>query len=142
MSTLERAIAIAARAHTGQNDKAGEPYILHPLRVMLAMSSEPDRIAAVLHDVVEDTDVSLKELRAKGFSEEVLAAVDALTKRNGESRMDAAVRAKANPIARRVKLADNADNLDMSRISNPTAKDLARIAEYKEIRAFLLEGES
>src|SRR5690606_10810418 len=113
---LERAIAIAAQSHDGQIDKAGEPYILHPLRVMLAVDTEAERIAAVLHDVVEDTEVTMEQLRAEGFSDDVLAAVDALTKQPGESRMDAAVRAKANPVARSVKLADNLDNQDMTRI--------------------------
>ena len=136
-STLEHAVAIATQAHAGQVDKAGEPYIEHPLRVMRAMVTESERIVAVLHDVVEDTTVTLEQLRDEGFSEDVLAAVDALTKRPGESRMQAAARAKLNPIARRVKLADNADNQDMTRIANPTDKDRARIAEYKAIRAFL-----
>ena len=138
MSTLDRAIEIATQAHAGQVDKAGQPYIAHPLRVMQSMSTDAEKIAAVLHDVVEDTPVTLDQLRGDGFSEEVLAAVDALTKRPGESRMDAAVRAKANSIARQVKLADNLDNQDMTRIDKPTAKDLERIEEYRRVRAFLL----
>jgi (p)ppGpp synthase/HD superfamily hydrolase len=85
MATLERAIAIAAEAHAGQVDKAGQAYILHPLRVMLRMGSAHERMAAVLHDVVEDTPVSLPRLLAEGFAPEVIAAVDALTKRPGES---------------------------------------------------------
>ena len=104
MSMLERAIAIAAAAHTGQVDKAGQPYILHPLRVMLRVTSEHERIAAVLHDVVEDTDVSLDRLIAEGFPSEVISAVEALTKRPGESRMDSAHRAAANEVSRKVKL--------------------------------------
>lgn len=142
MSTLERAISIAAEAHAGQLDKAGQPYILHPLRVMLSLEIAEDRIAAVLHDVVEDTDVTLEVLRAEGFSPEVLAAVDALTKRSGESRLDAAARAAIDPIALRVKLADNAENMDLSRISYPTAKDYARLEEYKDVRAVLLSAAS
>lgn len=138
MSTLERAIAIAAQAHAGQTDKAGEPYILHPLRLMLAMESDLERIAAVLHDAVEDSGTTLEDLRAEGFAEEAVAAIDALTKREGESKMDAAARAKRNPLALRVKLADNADNQDMSRIADPTEADVARIEEYRRIRAFLL----
>ena len=136
-STLEHAVAIATQAHAGQVDKAGEPYIEHPLRVMRAMATEPERIVAVLHDVVEDTPVTLEQLRADGFSDDVLAAVEALTKRPGESRMQSAARAKLNPIALGVKLADNLDNQDLSRIAVPTAKDHARIAEYKAVRAFL-----
>lgn len=138
MSTLERAIAIAAEGHAGQVDKAGQPYILHPIRVMLRVSGESERIAAILHDVVEDTPVTLDQLLEEGFSKEVVDAVDALTKRPGENRIDAAHRAAANPIARVVKLADNAENMDLSRISNPTQKDYDRLEEYKRVREILL----
>jgi guanosine-3',5'-bis(diphosphate) 3'-pyrophosphohydrolase len=139
MSTLERAIELAANAHAGQVDKAGEAYILHPLRVMLRVSSPQERMAAVLHDVVEDTHVSLHSLVAEGFSPEVIAAIDALTKRPGESRLQAAERAGANTIACRVKLADNAENMDLSRIAHPTERDHARIEEYKAVRELLLQ---
>ncbi|NRF67353.1 bifunctional (p)ppGpp synthetase/guanosine-3',5'-bis(diphosphate) 3'-pyrophosphohydrolase [Aquincola sp. S2] len=138
MSTLERAIQIAARAHAGQVDKAGQPYILHPLRVMLAVKRPPERIAAVLHDVVEDTSVTLDELRSEGFPEEVLQAVRALTKTKGEDRLAAAARAAANPIARAVKLADVTDNMDLSRIAQPTEADHARLKIYAQVRALLL----
>lgn len=138
MASLERAIEIAAKAHAGQTDKAGQPYILHPLRVMLRVSDTESRIAAVLHDVVEDSEITFDDLRAEGFSESVLAALEALTKRPGETRMEAASRARANPIAREVKLADNAENMDLSRISQPTQKDRARVAEYRQVRAVLL----
>lgn len=138
MSTLERAIAIAAAAHAGQIDKAGEPYILHPLKVMLRVTSEHERMAAVLHDVVEDTSVSLKQLSDERFPREVLDAVVALTKLPQETRLQAAVRAAANPIARAVKLADNSENMDLTRIAHPTEKDFARLKEYEEVRAFLL----
>jgi (p)ppGpp synthase/HD superfamily hydrolase len=138
MSTLERAIEIAAKAHAGQLDKAGQPYILHPLRVMLAMDSDAARVVAVLHDVVEDTPVTPESLAAEGFATEIVAAVEALTRRRGESRMAAAARAAANPLTRRVKLADNADNLDLSRIPNPTERDFARMREYARVRELLL----
>jgi GTP diphosphokinase / guanosine-3',5'-bis(diphosphate) 3'-diphosphatase len=138
MATLERAIAMAAKAHAGQVDKAGEPYILHPLRVMLRMHSVTERIVAVLHDVVEDSEVTLELLADEGFSQEVLSAVDALTKRKGESRADAARRAKQDPIALTVKLADNAENMDLSRIAVPTERDFARLEEYKAVRSILL----
>lgn len=141
MATLERAIEIAATAHAGQVDKTGQPYILHPLRVMLRVSAPHERMAAVLHDVVEDTGVTLEQLRSEGFPDEVISAVDALTKRPGESRLEAAHRAAADPVARAVKLADNTENMDLSRISEPTEKDYARLEEYKKVRAFLL-GES
>jgi GTP diphosphokinase / guanosine-3',5'-bis(diphosphate) 3'-diphosphatase len=138
MSTLERAIAIAAQAHAGQVDKAGQPYILHPLRVMLGVRGHSEKIAAVLHDVVEDTTVTLPDLTAAGFSADVTDAVFALTKTRGESRLAAAARAKANPIARAVKLCDVADNMDESRLTHITSKDRARLAEYALVRALLL----
>lgn len=138
MSTLEKAISLAVAAHSGQLDKGGQPYILHPLRVMLRMSSEHERMAAVLHDAVEDTDVTLEQLTAEGFPAEVVAAVDALTKRPGETRMQAAQRAALDDVARQVKLADNAENMDLSRISEPTERDFARIEEYKRVREMLL----
>ena len=137
MSTIERAIEIAARAHAGQVDKAGAPYIFHPLRVMLAVKTEEERIAAVLHDVVEDTGMTLDALRAEGFPEAVVEAIDALTKRTGEGRLDAARRAAANPIARAVKLADVADNMNLSRIPNLSDKDYARLKEYQQVKALL-----
>ena len=137
MSTLERAIAIAAQAHAGKTDKAGAPYILHPLRVMLAVRGAAARIAAVLHDVVEDSSWTLDQLRAEGFAPEVLAAVDALTKREGESYEDFVRRAGRDPIGHRVKLADIADNMDLSRIANPTEDDHARMAKYRRARALL-----
>lgn len=138
MSTLEKAIEIAARAHAGQMDKGGNPYILHPLRLMLSQSDPAVRIAAVLHDVVEDTPVTLDDLRQAGFAADVLTAVDALTKRAGEDRLSAARRAAAHPIARLVKLADVADNMDLRRISDPTERDFARLKEYEQVRALLL----
>ena len=140
MSTLERAIAIAAAAHAGQVDKAGQPYILHPLRVMLRVSTPDERIAAVLHDVVEDTNITLEQLIEEGFQQSVIAAVKALTKLPGEGRMDAASRAAVNPVARTVKLADNAENMDLSRIADPTEKDYARLKEYEQVRILLLSA--
>lgn len=138
MSTLERAISIAAQAHSGQVDKAGQPYILHPLRVMLRVNSQDERMAAVLHDVVEDTSITLEQLATEGFSGVVLEAVEALTKRPGENRLAAAARAAKNKVARAVKLADNAENMDISRIAVPTDKDFARLKEYEQVRALLL----
>lgn len=141
MSTLERAIEIAAAAHAGQIDKGGMPYILHPIRVMLRASTDAERITAVLHDVVEDTTVTLQQLIQEGFSPDVILAIEALTKEPGESRLQAAMRAAINPIARIVKLADNAENMDISRIKNLTQKDFERIKEYEHVRTILLASE-
>jgi (p)ppGpp synthase/HD superfamily hydrolase len=135
--TLERAIAIAAVAHEGQVDKAGAPYILHPLRMMLAVTTPEARMAAVLHDVVEDTAVTLADLRREGFPEAVLAAVGVLTKREGEDYEAFIQRVAPNPIAREVKLADLRDNSDLSRITEPTEKDQARIGKYRKAIEYL-----
>ena len=132
MSDLTRAIVIAAEAHRGQVDKAGEVYILHPLRVMLRMKTEPERIVAVLHDLLEDTDWSEESLRAEGFSEEVLRALDHLTRREGEVYHRFVKRAAEDPIARGVKRADLLDNLDPSRIPHPTEKDETRMEKYRQ----------
>jgi GTP diphosphokinase / guanosine-3',5'-bis(diphosphate) 3'-diphosphatase len=142
MSSLEHAIELAARSHAGQLDKAGQPYILHPLRLMLAVHTPHERMAAILHDVVEDTPITLEDLIREGFPPEVITAVQALTKQPGESRIDAARRAAADPIARVVKLADVTDNMDLSRIPSPTEKDYARIQEYGQVRQLLLEAMS
>lgn len=141
MPTIERAIEIAATAHAGQRDKAGQPYIFHPLRVMLRVDGAHEQMAAVLHDVVEDTSVTLDNLAQEGFPSEVLRAIAALTKLPGETRLEAAARAAADPVARKVKLADNAENMDLSRIPNHTDKDYARCREYEEVRALLLAAE-
>ena len=139
MATLERAIQIAAEAHAGQFDKGGEAYILHPLRVMLRMQSQAERIVAVLHDVVEDSaHHSFETLSREGFAPEIIEAIQALTKLPGEGRVAAAGRAAEHPIARLVKLADNAENMDLSRIQNPTEKDFARLKEYEQVRSILL----
>jgi (p)ppGpp synthase/HD superfamily hydrolase len=133
MSSLERAIAIAAEAHAGQVDKAGAPYVLHPLRMMLAVATPQERIVAVLHDVCEDCPGwSFERLREEGFSPEIVAALDSVTKREGEAYPDFVRRAAANPIGRSVKLADLRDNCDLSRIASPTADDLRRIEKYRE----------
>ena len=135
--TLERAIAIAAQAHEGQVDKAGAPYVLHPLRMMLAVKTPEARMAAVLHDVVEDTQVTLEQLRAEGFSDAVVEAVEALTKREGEDYEAFIRRVAPNPIAREVKLADLKDNSDLSRIAEPTERDRERIKKYRQAIATL-----
>jgi (p)ppGpp synthase/HD superfamily hydrolase len=140
MSTLERAIEIAARAHAGQHDKGGQPYIFHPIRLMLSVQTLQEQVAAILHDVVEDSEISFSDLEREGFDKEILDAVEALTKRPGESRIDAARRAVLNPIARVVKLADLADNMDLSRIATPTDSDYARLKEYESVHAILVSG--
>jgi (p)ppGpp synthase/HD superfamily hydrolase len=130
MATLEDAILLAAQAHQGQRDRNGQPYVLHVLRVMLRVETDEQRTAAVLHDLVEDTPHSLEELRALGFDEHVVHAVDCLTHRDGEPYEAYVQRAASDPIARVVKVADLEDNMDLRRLDEITERDLARFQRY------------
>jgi len=134
---LERAIAIAEKQHTGQVDKAGRPYMEHPLRVMKAMSNDAERIVAILHDVIEDTDLTLDQLAAEGFPGYILEALDSVTRRDDETYEAFVARAARNPIGRRVKYADLQDNADLTRIAVPTAADIARTEKYHRAMAQL-----
>lgn len=138
MATLEQAISLAAKQHEGQVDKANAPYILHPLRVMLNVPTIEHKIVAVLHDILEDTETTIEDLYQFGFQEHIIDAIVALTKKQGETRLEAAQRARQNPIARVVKLADINDNMDLSRIQSPTIKDFERLKEYQQVRDLLL----
>ena len=144
---LENAIKIAVEAHTGQVDKGGNPYILHPLRVMLSLDKEEERIVGVLHDVVEDcAGWSWERLDAEGFSEEIIQALKSVSKTPEEEaeyqslpedqRLDHYLqfieRAKANKIGRNVKAADIRDNLDISRIDDITVADIQRLKRYSK----------
>ena len=140
MTLLEKAIEIALKAHAGQTDKAGAPYILHPLRLMLRMRNETEMMAAVLHDVVEDgPGWTFEHLADEGIPAPVVEAVTHLTKRpEDEKDYEGFVRrAATNSVARRVKLADLEDNMDLRRIENPTEKDFAQLAKYRSAYALL-----
>lgn len=131
MTQLERAIAIALDVHRGQTDRQGRPYILHPLHVMLQMDSESEMVAAVLHDVVEDSEMTLDDLSAEGFSTEVLNAVDLLTHdKTTMAYEDYVQRLKPDPIARKIKLADLRHNMDIRRIKKMSPHDQARLEKY------------
>jgi (p)ppGpp synthase/HD superfamily hydrolase len=127
---LEKAIEIALRAHTGQKGKDGSPYILHPLRVMSRMATDEERMAAVLHDAVEDSELTLEDLRREGFPETVIEAVRLMTHEEGIGYEDYVERLKGHPMARRIKLADLEDNSDIRRLSGIEAKDLERLRKY------------
>ena len=130
---LERAIEIAVEAHKGQVDKGGSPYILHPFRVMMSVDLELEKIVAVLHDVVEDSNWTFEALLAEGFSIEVIEALKSVTKNSDNEDYDSFIqRAMENPIGRKVKIADLRDNLDVTRISDITDKDVKRINKYKK----------
>ncbi|RYY37674.1 MAG: bifunctional (p)ppGpp synthetase/guanosine-3',5'-bis(diphosphate) 3'-pyrophosphohydrolase [Sphingomonadales bacterium] len=127
---LTDAIMLACSAHRGQVDKAGAPYILHSLRVMLAVTGEDQRIAAVLHDVVEDCGVDVADIAAR-FGAPVAQAVLALSRRDGEEYDVFITRCAADSIARTVKCADLADNLDLSRLPAITPSDMERAEKYR-----------
>lgn len=132
MSTLGRAVEIARDAHAGQVDKAGAPYVTHPLRLMAAVQGDEAKIVAVLHDVVEDCpDWTFDRLRQEGFSDAILRGLESVTKRDDESYEDFIARSARDPLGRMVKRADLMDNLDISRISNPTEIDFRRIEKYR-----------
>ncbi len=118
IGTLKHAIEIASAAHRGQVDKANEPYIIHPMRVMNQMQSRDEKITGILHDVVEkNPEWSLTRLASEGFDSNVIEAVDAMTRRRDESYEDFVLRAAANPTSRAVKLADLKDNIHMAQMA-------------------------
>ncbi|MET3209701.1 UNVERIFIED_CONTAM: guanosine-3',5'-bis(diphosphate) 3'-pyrophosphohydrolase [Paenibacillus sp. PvR008] len=129
---LSKAISIAANLHAGQLDKGGNPYILHPLRVMLKMDDNTSMVVAVLHDVLEDTHFSIHDADAEEseFSDEVIGALKAITRKKDESYMEFIRRCKQNELARKVKIADIKDNMDLSRIEDPTEEDVKRNRKY------------
>jgi GTP diphosphokinase / guanosine-3',5'-bis(diphosphate) 3'-diphosphatase len=129
---LDKAIRLAVKAHAGQKDPAGEPYILHPLRVMLRMPTEDGRIAAVLHDVVEDTELTLKDLRRKGLPKRLIKVVDDVSRRPGEDYFGYVQRTRRNPLSRKVKIADLEDNMDWRRRLGRAGKDRVRMARYRK----------
>jgi (p)ppGpp synthase/HD superfamily hydrolase len=137
MSVLEKAISIALEAHKGQVDKAGNAYILHPLRIMFQMETEDEMIVAILHDVVEDTEITFDYLRDQGFSKRVLESLESLTRRAEESYSDYINRAGKDPIGIKIKQADLIDNMNLSRMKRITEKDLGRMRRYSEAFALL-----
>ena len=137
MNQIEKAIKIALEAHTEQKDKAGETYILHPLRLMLQMETEEEKVVAVLHDVIEDSEYTFEDLRHEGFSAEVVDAIDCVTKREGEDYDEFIERIVKNTLAARVKIADLKDNSNLDRLENVTDKDRERADKYKEAIAKL-----
>jgi (p)ppGpp synthase/HD superfamily hydrolase len=138
MNYLEKAIGIALQAHAGTIDKSGAPYILHPLRLMMSFKDQETMISAVLHDVVEDSSVTFEDLAEAGFSHHVLATQRLLTHTKDTPYMDYIKALAADPQARAIKLADLEDNMDITRIANPTEKDLKRIQRYTEAYSFLI----
>lgn len=140
MVTVEDAISLAVRAHAGQADRYGQPYILHVLRVVARVFDAPAQMTAALHDVVEDTAVTFDELRMMGYPEDVLAAVECLTRRNDETYEVFIERIAPNPLAVRVKLADLEDNMDLRRSGGIEAQAVERFARYQRAWRRLTTG--
>ncbi len=140
MPSLEDAIALAVEAHRGQVDKGSQPYILHPLRLMFKLESDVDRIVGVLHDVVEDRKLTQQALKSLGYPIGVLEALDCLTKKPAEDYENFIQRIKPNPIARRVKLVDLMDNMDVRRLQTLDEEDFKRLKKYRKAWAELKNG--
>ena len=129
-SLVGKAARIAAQAHEAQVDKAGEAYVLHPMRMALRCRTDAERVVALLHDVVEDSPWTLSQLAAEGFPPEIIAGVDGMTHRDGESYEAFVERAAQDPLAAYVKRLDLEDNMNVLRLGEVTEKDLARLQKY------------
>ena len=140
MESVRIAKEIAIEAHKGQVDKGGNDYILHLQAVADQLTTESQKVVAWLHDTVEDTNVTLGYLEAFGFGDEVINAIDAITKRKGESRKEYINRVSNNPLATIVKIADLKNNSDLSRINNRpvTNEDINRSKRYKKEMKWLI----
>ena len=138
---LERAIEIALIKHKGQIDKAGQPYILHPIRLMLKMQTEEEMIIAVLHDAVEDSDLTFDDLRNEGFTKNIIEALDCVTIRKNvnESYDQFISRILQNKLAIKVKIADLEDNMNILRLKQITEKDVYRLKKYYKYYKILKE---
>ena len=135
----EKALKIAYSAHHGQADREGLPYIHHPLHLAEQMQTEDACVVALLHDVVEDTDISIDDLRSEGFTEEQLTAIKYLTHNPKDDYFEYVLKIRENDLARTVKLADLRHNMDITRLSKVTEKDLKRVEKYKKAEKLLLE---
>lgn len=135
---LAKAIKLCYEAHKNQVDKGGSPYYLHPIYVALNMKTEEQKIVALLHDVVEDTEITIEDLKNKGFSKKIVDAVEVITKKK-ESYETYLRKVKENDLARAVKIGDIKNNMDVSRLKEITEKDIARIEKYRKALAYLLE---
>ncbi|MBE6904514.1 MAG: HD domain-containing protein [Ruminococcaceae bacterium] len=135
----KKALKLCFEAHKNQCDKSGLPYVFHPFHLAEQMEDEATTVVALLHDVVEDTDYTLQDLRDMGFGDEIIEAISALTHDDNVAYMDYVANIKLNPIAKKVKLADLKHNSDTSRLDVVTDKDLEREAKYHKAIKFLNE---
>jgi hypothetical protein len=141
-ATIDDALALVVHHFHGVTDKDGEPYVLHCLRVMLGVEAGLAQQVALMHDLIEDTTVTLDDLRAQGFDKRVVEAVGLVTHRTGDSYADYVVRLKGNRLAVQTKLADLCDNCSMLRVlyrTDQLARDLKRIQRYVLSHQFLMD---
>lgn len=129
---------ISKQAHKGQKDRGGNDYFNHPLYVSNNVNTEAEKIVALLHDVIEDTNITLEYLEQQGFSEDILFAIDCITKRNDELYDDYLKRVSNSMLATAVKLVDMEHNSDINRIPNPKQRDFDMIEKYKMGRLILI----
>ncbi len=134
---IKLAMNIAYNAHINQVDKGGYPYISHPLHLAELMKCESSTIVALLHDVIEDSSVTLEELKTKGFDEEIITALKLLTKVKNIDYFDYIKNVSNNALAKEVKIADLKHNSDLTRLDKVTEKDIARAEKYKNALKFL-----
>ena len=135
---VEKAYDFAIKAHEGQLDKGGKPYIEHAIYVASNfLDDEKARIVAVLHDVVEDTMYTIEDIAAEGFEESILEALRVITKDENMDYMDYIEQVSSNEIASKVKMIDLKHNMDITRISNPTDHDFRRVEKYKKALVYL-----
>ena len=128
---LHKAITIACDAHQGQSSINGEPYILHPLRLLIKAKSNEEKIIAVLHDVIEKSNISLADLKNKGFDQNIISSIESLSRRRGESYVDYIARLMKNNISVKIKLLDLADNIKIHSENNDNGIYDAKINQYK-----------
>ena len=132
---LNKMLVLATTKHSGQFDRGGQPYILHPLKVMYYLKSDDEELQCIAlgHDIVEDCGVTYADLRELGFTERIVIGIKGVTKVPGETHDEYMERIKANPDCIRVKLADLRHNSDIRRLKGITEKDVARIAKYHKM---------
>ena len=127
----KKALKVCFDMHKDQTDKSGLPYVFHPFHLAEQMKDEATTVVALLHDVVEDTEITIDDLQKMGFSQEVLEAIALMTHNDEVPYMEYVARIKTNPIARAVKLADLKHNSDMTRLESITPYDKERASKYK-----------
>ena len=134
----KRAILFAFDAHRGQYDKSGLPYIAHPLHVAESMETEDECVVALLHDVLEDTDITVEDLTRIGISDRQIAALKLLCHDDSVPYLEYVQSIRVDPIARKVKLADLHHNSDLTRLNVITTQDIERVEKYKQAIEILL----